>query len=250
MMTVVEREYAMARVEHLGEVFVELADTLVKDFDVVDFLHNVTVRSVELLEVDAAGLMLADQRGALRIMASSDERAETMELFEIQHEQGPCLDSFTTGKAIVNVDLNCRQGSWPQFAAAACAAGFSYSHALPLRLRDEVIGALNLFCTSPVPLTEADITLAQALADIATIGLLQERSVREQSVLAGQLQSALNSRVLIEQAKGVLAGKTGLDVAETFTMMRSYARTNGLGLSTVASAVINGTSDVQAILHR
>ena len=240
----------MAQVEHLGEVFVELADTLVKDFDVVDFLHNVTVRSVELLEVDAAGLMLADQRGALNIMATSDERAQTMELFELQHDQGPCLDSFRTGRAIVNIDLKSSLVAWPKFAKAACDAGFSYSHAVPLRLRDEVIGALNLFCAAPVPLTPDDITLAQALADVATIGLLQERSVREQSVLAEQLQSALNSRVLIEQAKGVLAGRTGMEVSEAFRLMRSYARNNGIGLSAVASGVISGSSDVQEIVRQ
>lgn len=244
-----ERVFVMTSLGHLGEVFVELADTLVKDFDVVDFLHNVTVRSVELLEVDAAGLMLANQRGALTIMATSDERAQTLELFELLHDQGPCLDSFSTGKAIVNIDLKCEQVKWPRFAAAACAAGFSYSHALPLRLRDEVIGALNLFCTARVPLTQADITLAQALADVATIGLLQERSLREQTVLAEQLQSALNSRILIEQAKGVLAGRTSLDVSEAFRLMRSHARTNGLGLSAVAASVINGTIDAKALLN-
>lgn len=240
----------MAQVEHLGEVFVELADTLVKDFDVVDFLHNVTVRSVQLLEVDAAGLMLADQRGSLTIMATSDDRAETLELFELQHDQGPCLDSFKTGRAIVNIDLKSSLVAWPKFAAAACDAGFNYSHAVPLRLRDEVIGALNLFCATAVPLSPDDIALAQALADVATIGLLQERSVREQSVLAEQLQSALNSRVLIEQAKGVLAGRTGMEVSEAFRRMRSFARTNGLGLSAVASGVINGSSDMQEILSQ
>ncbi len=239
----------MARVEHLSKVFIELADTLVKDFDVVDFLHIVTVRSVELLEIEAAGLMLADPRGALNIMATSDERAQTMEILVLQQVQGPCFDSFSASSAIVNIDLYSEKIRWPHFAAAARAAGFRYSHVLPLRLRNEVIGVLNLFCTVPIPLTQDEISLAQALADIATIGLLQERSVREQSILAEQLQNALSSRVLIEQAKGMLAERTGLDMSEAFRLMRLHARINGLRLSTVASSVINGTCDAEAILN-
>ena len=240
----------MTRVEHLGEVFVELADTLVKDFDVVEFLNNFMVRSVQLLDVAAAGLLLADQHGSLQIMATYDGRAQTVELFELVHNQGPCLDSYSSGIAIVNIDLTSDQNKWPQFAAAACTAGFRYSHALPLRLRDEVIGALNLLCTAAVPLAPADVALAQALADVATIGLLQQRSIRTKTVLAEQLQGALNSRVLIEQAKGLLAGRAGLDVTEAFNLMRSYARAKGLCLSAVATSIINTTTDVQAILNR
>ena len=239
----------MERVEHLSKVFIELADTLVKDFTVVDFLHILTVRSVELLDIDAAGVMITDPRGALNIMATSDGRAQTMKILVLQQVQGPCFDSFSAGSAIVNIDLYSEKIRWPHFAAATRAAGFRYSHVLPLRLRNEVIGALNLFSTAPVPLSQDEISLAQALADIATIGLLQQRSVREQSIHAKQLQHALSSRILIEQAKGMLAERTGLDMSEAFRLMRLHARTNGLRLSTVASSVINGTCDTEAILN-
>jgi GAF domain-containing protein len=229
--------------QRLARVFVELADTLVEEFDVVDFLHMLTERCVELLDADAAGLMLADQRGNLQLVASTVERAQLLELFELQAGEGPCLECFSTGRAITNVDLPEARERWPVFAAAAVQAGFRSTHALPMRLRGQVIGALNLFADRQARLDEDDVAIGQAMADVATIGLLHERNLREQTVLSEQLQTALHSRVLIEQAKGVLAARADITVAEAFTRMRTHARGNNLTLTGVATAVIDGTID-------
>lgn len=226
--------------QRLAEVFVELADTLVDDFDVTDFLTTLTERCVELLGADAAGLMLADERGSLRLVASTTERARLLEVFELQEEEGPCLDCFATGEAIANVDRAEAAQRWPRFTAAAEVTGFGRTHALPLRLRRRVVGALNLFTDEGTPLDGHDLAVGQAMADVATIGLLQERSLREQTALSEQLQSALHSRISIEQAKGVLAARTGVSVAEAFTVMRTYARRRGATLVSVAAGVISG----------
>jgi transcriptional regulator with GAF, ATPase, and Fis domain len=236
----------MRREHRIAQVFIELADTLVAEFDLVDFLHTLAEVTVELVDVDAAGLMLADEDGVLRVMASSDDQAELLELFELQQNDGPCPACFRTGQPVVNVDLR----RWPEFADAAAAGGYATAHALPLRLRGQVIGALNLFRTSTEPLGEEDITLGQALADIATIGLLHEREVRGRQVLTEQLQHALDSRVLIEQAKGMLAERVGLSPAQAFTAMRSYARGTGQRLAVVADGVLDGSLDTSALLTR
>jgi len=236
----------MSREHRITQVFIELADTLVAEFEVVDFLGYLAEVSVELLDVDASGLMLADEDGLLHVMASSDDQAELLELFELQQDEGPCPECFRTGVPVVNVDLS----RWPEFAAAAAAGGYASAHAVPLRLRGHVIGALNLFRTSTEPLTGQDIALAQALSDIATIGLLHEREVRGHQVLAEQLQHALDSRVEIEQAKGMLAERAGVSPTEAFGAMRSYARGNGLGLSVVAHGVLDGTLQTAALFAR
>ena len=236
----------MRREHRIAQVFIELADTLVAEFDLVEFLRSLAEVTVELLDVDAAGLMLADEDGVLRVMASSDDQAELLELFELQQDDGPCPGCFRTGQPVVNVDIR----RWPEFAEAAAAGGYASAHALPLRLRGHVIGALNLFRSSTEPLGEEDINLGQALADIATIGLLHERQVRGQQVLTEQLQSALNSRVLIEQAKGMLAERAGLTPAQAFTAMRSDARGTGQRLAVVAHGVLDGSLDTSALLTR
>lgn len=235
--------------ERLARVFVELADTLVDEFDQVDFLQLLVDRSVELLGADAAGLMLADQRGALQLMASSVGRARDLEVFELQMREGPCLDCFATGRPIVNLDLAEARERWPLFTPAAVAAGFRATHALPLRLRRQVVGAMNLFTVDARRLDDEHVAVGQAMADVATIGLLHERNLREQTVLSEQLQAALHSRVLIEQAKGVLAARAGVDVAQAFTMMRTHARRHGLALTAVASAVIDGSLDPGALVR-
>ena len=232
--------------ERLGQVFVELADTLVDEFDPVDFLQSLTDRSVELLGADAAGLMLADQRGALQLMASTMDRARDLEVFELQVREGPCLDCFATGRPIVNVELVEAYERWPVFTPAAVEAGFRATHALPLRLRRQVVGAMNLFTAEAGRLDDEHIAIGQAMADVATIGLLHERNLREQTVLSEQLQAALHSRVLIEQAKGVLAARAGVDVTEAFDRMRGHARRHGVPLTAVASSVINGSLDDRA----
>ncbi|MGC4943536.1 GAF and ANTAR domain-containing protein [Kribbella sp. DT2] len=233
----------MSREQRLAEVFVELADTLVDDFDVLDLLHTLCERSVELLQADAAGLILADQRSALQVMASTTEEARVLELFGLQNDEGPCLDCFSTGQQMVNIDLDEAQERWPRFHAATVALGYRSTHALPMRLRGEVIGVLNLFCVERAVLSSRDVAVGQALCDVATVGLLQERAVRHGEVLAEQLQGALNSRILLEQAKGVLSERAGVGVDEAFGSMRAYARRTRQPLGGVAEAVIAGTID-------
>jgi GAF domain-containing protein len=228
--------------ELLSDTFVDLADTMVAEFDVIDFLHMLADRSTRLLAVSAAGVLLADPRGQLRVAAASTDAAGLVELFQIQNDQGPCLDCFRTGQPASAADLAGPDQRWPRFAAAATQAGFVAVHAVPMRLRDQVIGALNLFSTGTGPLGEADLRIAQALADVATIGLLQERNVRRAETLAEQLQAALNSRVVIEQAKGSLAERLGLDMDQAFALLRNHARNTNQRLTDVARQVIDSPS--------
>ncbi|MDX6231645.1 MAG: hypothetical protein QOH68_596 [Nocardioidaceae bacterium] len=231
----------MSREQRLAHVFVELADTLVAEFDVIEFLHTLTDRTVELLGADAAGLMLADQRGNLRLIASSAESARLLEVFELQNAEGPCLDCFHSGKQLVNLDDATMQARWPNFWAETTQLGFRSAHALPMRLRNDVIGAINLFGSTRDSLSADAVAVGQAMADVATIGLLQERSVLQKEVLVEQLQTALNSRVLIEQAKGVLSERARMPVDEAFTFMRAHARRQGTTLTKVATDIVNGS---------
>jgi transcriptional regulator with GAF, ATPase, and Fis domain len=226
----------------LSETFIELADTMVAEFDVIDFLHMLTDRSVQLLNASAAGVLLADPRGKLRVAAASSEAAGLVELFQLQNDEGPCLECFRTGRAVAATDLTSPNQRWPRFAAAAAQVGFTAVEALPMRLRDQVIGALNLFRAEPGPFEAADLRIGQALADVATIGLLHERNVRRRDTVAEQLQSALNSRVIIEQAKGKLAERLNIDMDRAFTMLRDYARNNNQHLTNVARDFVVGTS--------
>ncbi len=230
-----------SREARISELFVTLADTLIDDFDVVEFLHSLAEACIELLDVDAVGLMLANARGGLRLVASSSNRMMDHEVFELQSDEGPCLDTFRTGRQVVNVDIREAADRWPTFAAAALEADLRSTHALPLRLRGQLIGAMNLCSTKDQRLSGADLILGQALADAATISLLQQRAISEQSLLAQQLQTALDTRILVEQAKGVLAERSGLSPNETFGYLRGYARTNRQALSAVAVAVIEGS---------
>ena len=227
------------REARLSQTLVELADTLVRDFDVVDFLHTLARSAVELLDVDAAGLVLADPTGSLRVVASSSEEARLLELVEVQNDEGPCLDCYRTGIPVVEEGLDSTD-RWPMFRQQALAAGFHSVEAAPMRLRDEVIGALNLFRESSGRLSDTESAIGRALADVATIGLLQERSVREARVLADQLQTALNSRVVIEQAKGVVSERGGLSMDTAFEVLRTYARNHNRRLAEVALDVIEG----------
>jgi GAF domain-containing protein len=227
----------------LSDTFVELADTMVADFDVIDFLQLLTDRSVMLLNASAAGVMLADPRGELRVAASSNQAAGLLDLFQLQNDQGPCLDCFRTGQP-VTADLSGAGQKWPRFAAATTRYGFRTVQALPMRLRDQVIGALNLFRTAPGPFDPADLRLGQALADVATIGLLHERNVRRSETVAEQLQAALTSRVVIEQAKGKLAERLGTDMDQAFSLLRDYARNSNQLLTDVArNFVTSGSAD-------
>jgi len=230
----------------LARTFVELADTMVVGFDVIDFLHMLTDRSAQLLDASAAGLLLADPRGELRVVAASSEQARLLELFQIQNDQGPCLDCFRTGQQVSVPDLAEAAERWPRFSASVSEAGFVAVQALPMRLRDDIIGALNLFRTEPRPFDEAGKRIGQALADVATISLLHERTLRRSETLNEQLQAALNSRVVIEQAKGKLAERFQLDMDDAFNVLRSYARMRNRRLSELARAFIDGSEDVPA----
>ncbi len=229
--------------ELLSDTFVGLADTLVTDFDVIDFLHMLTDRSTALLGASAAGVVLADPRGQLRVAAASSEAAGLVELFQIQNDQGPCLDCFRTGRPVTAADLTGPGQPWPRFAAAGTAAGFRAVQALPMRLRDQVIGALNLFASGPGPFRPADLRVGQALADVATIGLLQERHLRRSETVAEQLQGALNSRVVIEQAKGKLAERNDVDMGQAFRLLRDHSRTTNQRLTDVARDFIDRGAD-------
>lgn len=228
----------------LTEVFVELADTLIDDFDLIDFLHRLTVRCVDLLEVAAAGLLLTDERGALQMVAASTEQTRLLELLQLQTDEGPCPECFHTGRPVAVIDLADATDRWPQFVAAASQIGFASVHALPMRLRTEIIGALNLFGTRPGALSADTVRLGQALADVATIGLLQARAINRRDTLAEQLQTALNSRVLIEQAKGVIAERRQIDMDQSFILLRTLARSTHRRLSDLSRAVIEGSEVV------
>ena len=238
----------VTREEQLVEAFVEAADTLVDDFDVIEFLHTLAGRCVQLLDVDAAGIMLADGRGHLHATAASSESARLLELFELQADAGPCMDAFRTGAQVVNADLGASEERWPRFAEAAQATGYASVHALPLRLRSTIIGALNLFRAHQGALSADDIHTGQALADVATIGILAQRSAQQAELLTTQLQRALDSRVTIEQAKGVLAERRGISVDQAFALLRAYARNHNLHLSDLAREVAEGTSTAAELL--
>lgn len=239
----------MSREAQLAGTLVKLADTLVADFDVVELLTLVADRCVEVLDVDAAGIMLVAPEGDLRVMASSSETMRVLELFELQSQEGPCLDCYRTGEPVLNQDLATVDGRWPRFAPEAMAAGFRSVDALPLRLRGTVIGALNLFHFEPVLMNTDDVEAAQALADVATIGILQHRATIEAQLLTEQLHHALNSRVVIEQAKGMIAEREGVDMEQAFARLRHHARNHNLRLVAVANNVIEGTLAAAELDH-
>jgi transcriptional regulator with GAF, ATPase, and Fis domain len=230
----------MAREQELLTAFLEFADTLVDEYDIVEFLHRLAARCVELVDVSEAGIMLADSGGALHYVASSSERMRLIELFELQHEQGPCLDAFRSGESVHSTLGEAADSLWPKFAPHAREAGFASVSALPMKLRNEVIGALNLFSTTATVLDVNDQIVAQSLADIATIGILQERALTDARVVTSQLEAALESRIVIEQAKGVVAERNQVSIDVAFTQLRSFARSRNRLLSQTAQDVISG----------
>ena len=232
--------------ERLAQTFVELADTMVVGFDLMEILHTLTERSVEILEVDAAGLLLADSSGSLRLVAASTEQARLAELFQIQNDEGPCVDCYRTGQVVTVSDLRGKQAAarWPWFASAAHHMGIAGVHAIPMRLRDHTIGTLSLFRGVPNGLDPEIARAARALVDVATIGIVQERAVHQQELVAGQLQMALNSRVMIEQAKGILAERLQITPDEAFTTLRRCARDRNHPLTQLAADVIGGSASI------
>ncbi|MDX8034040.1 GAF and ANTAR domain-containing protein [Lentzea sp. BCCO 10_0856] len=234
--------------ENLAETFVELADTLVADFDPVEFMHLLADNCVTTLEVDAAGILLVDHHGELQVVGASSDRARLLELFELQHRQGPCMECYLTSAPVTIASFTESPQRWPEFASMARAAGFGALHALPMRLREQTIGALNLFTVGEGSLPEPTLRVAQAMADVATIGLLQAQVISHRDLLAGQLQHALQSRVLIEQAKGVLAERMRSDMSQAFETLRRYSRSHNKHLSAVAEGVIAGTIDMTELV--
>jgi transcriptional regulator with GAF, ATPase, and Fis domain len=229
---------ARRRERLLARAFVRLADTLADEFDLVEFLHGLSVDSVEIIGAEAASVMLPDTSGALRVVASSEERMRVLELFEIQSAQGPCLDAFGSGRAVQASAAESRR-RWPVFALRASEAGFNVMCAVPLRARTDTIGALNIFRGNDEPFSDAELEIARAMAQVATIALIQERAIRERSLLVEQLQAALRSRVVIEQAKGMLAEHLSTTVDEAFQLLNKYARDRNRKLTDLARDVVD-----------
>ena len=236
----------MTREQRIVETFVELADTMVDTFDVAEFLHRLAEHCVALLDCAEAGLLLADAAGTLRVMASSSERSDALDLLQTQNEEGPCFECHHRGRPVFSDDLEADAGRWPTFAPAAVQRGFRSVHAVPMRVRGETIGALNLFRSQAGRMAESDLPLAQGMADIAAVALLQERTLRESRSVVEQLQGALTSRVVIEQAKGALAQQAQISVDAAFARLRAHARKHNRRLSDVARELLDGRLDAVA----
>jgi GAF domain-containing protein len=227
------------RERRLTSAFVTLADTLVADFDVVDLLQTLVDTCAELLDADAAGIMLAEADGELAVVASTSEQSRLVEVIQLSSGAGPCVECFTTGSVVSVPDVELVGDRWPGFSAQVLEQGFRSVHGVPLRLRGSIIGTLNLFRVETGVMSDEDVAVAQGLADVATIGILQQRAIREADMAKFQLQRALDSRVLIEQAKGVVSHTRGVDMDEAFRMLRTHARSNNLNLRDVAAAVVD-----------
>jgi GAF domain-containing protein len=233
----------MTRESDVVKTLVDMADTLVDDYDVVDMLTGLADQCVSLLGVSAAGVMLAAPGSDLNLVASSSEAMRLLELFELQAEEGPCLDAFRTGEAVEQQNLEAGTGLWPSFAAAALQAGFQSALALPLRLRKVTLGALNLLGTSREPMAAADLIVARAFADLAALSIAQHRASVDAQRLNEQLSAALTSRIVIEQAKGVISERAGIDLTEAFSRLRGFARSSNSRLTDVARAAVDGSLD-------
>lgn len=236
------------REQQVTEAFVSLASDLANGFDVVDLLSGLTEDCARLLDVASAGLLLADGLGVLHLLAASSEATRELEVFQLQRDQGPCLDCFHSGIPVSVPDLASESARWPLFAERAIEAGFASVHAIPMRLREITLGALNLFGTTVGELKTEDLRLAQALADVASVALVQDKAVADRGVVVEQLQTALVSRIVLEQAKGVVAYVGSLDVTEAFKVLRRYARDHNMRLTAVAETVINRNLHVQELL--
>ena len=237
------------REREIIKAFVDVSHGLVDDYDIVDMLSQLTLNCALLLDVSSAGLLLADDRGVLHLMASSSERTHDLELFQLQRDEGPCLDCFRGQAAVVVPDLEAEQDRWPAFSEAAREVGFKSVHALPMRLQDNVLGTLGLFGEETGGLAEDDLTLAQALAHVASVAVVNERAAVDRTVVNDQLQHALQSRIVVEQATGVLAYAGDLEMDLAFTVLRRYARDHGRKLSEVAGEVVSRELPQEALLQ-
>lgn len=237
----------MTKEQMLASAFVELADSLVDDFDVVDLMTRLAARCVDVLDVSQAGILLASPAGELRLLAASSDAVHLLELFQLQAEEGPCFDCFRSGAPVVNHELRDGDDRWPRFVAEALMCGFRSVHSLPLRLRGTIVGALNLFNVEAGEMRPGDLALAQAMADVASIAILQHRAALDARLLNDQLNEALTSRIIIEQAKGMVAERHGLDMDAAFETLRSHARRNNLRLSEVARSAVDGSVVLDAL---
>ena len=228
--------------------FVSLTGSLAEGFDVVDLLSQLASDCVRLLGVESAGLLLADPGGTLHLLAASSQATHDLELLQLQRDEGPCLDCFHSGAPVLVPDLRDEAARWPQFSVAALEAGFISVHAVPMRLRENVLGALNLFGGTAGLLDSDDLALAQALAHVASVALIQNRVASDQQLLVGELNTALSSRVVLEQAKGILSQVGSLDMELAFAVMRKYARDHNEKLSEVAAAIVARALPAAAIL--
>jgi hypothetical protein len=215
------------------DAVVSLVDSLLDDFDVVDLLTELTERCAQILDVESAGLLLADPFKQLRVLAATSEETRELELFQLQADEGPCVDCYSSGQPVSVADIQAEADRWPRFVPAALDAGFASVHAVPMRAAGIVMGALNLFGTRPVALNDADLLVGQTLAHVATVAILQEHPPTPATVMP-QLRSALTGRTLVEQAKGFLREILDVSVEDAFTLLRSYARANGEHLTDVA----------------
>jgi GAF domain-containing protein len=228
--------------------FVNLSNELTGDYDVIDMLTTLTTDCAGLLDVTSAGLLLADEKGVLHLAASSSERTQHLETFQLQRDQGPCLDSYRTNDVVIVPDLPAEVGRWPQFARAADDAGFVSVHAVPMRLRKQSIGTLGLFGSTVGRLGQGDLELAQALAHVASVAIINEKAAGDREAVNAQLQHALTSRIALEQAKGILAQTGNLEMGDAFSVLRRYARDHGRKLSDVAAAVVDRRLDGTDVL--
>jgi GAF domain-containing protein len=233
--------------QRLATVFVEVADTLVGRFDLIEFMQMLADRVAGLVMNSTVGLLLADEQDRLQFMAASDETTSLLELLQLQWRDGPCLDTFRAAAPVVNADLSTASARWPRFAPYATAAGFRSVHAFPLRLRSDVIGAMGVFGTGSATLDDADVQIMQALADVAAIGLLQERAIRHSEVLTEQLQGALNNRVIVEQAKGAVAQAHNVSVDAAFGLIQAHARRTHRRLSDIALRAVTDVTSLPGI---
>jgi len=229
-----------SRPEKVSTAFVKLADTLVADYDVLDMLHTLAEECVDLLQVDQVGLLLAGPQGDLQVVASTSEESELVEIFQLQAGEGPCIECYHSGSVVTIADIAALD-KWPAFRQAALRQGFVSVHVVPLRIHDRIIGAMGLFGSTIGDLEREDAVIAQALASVATISLLQERTIRESQIVNDQLQRALNSRIMIEQAKGVIAQVSTVTMDEAFNRLRKHARSAHLTLNDTSQQVIDRT---------
>ena len=233
-----------ARERRISAAFVAVADTLTTDFDMVDLLHGLVEECTQILHTESGGLMLLDTNGELQLMTSTSEEAAFVEVMQLNASAGPCIECFSTGTAVSVPDIRKVGSEWAEFKRAALDNGFTSAHATPMKLRGQVIGTMNLFSTTRGALSERDAAVAQALTDVATIGILQERIVREVNTMSNQLHRALDSRVLVEQAKGMIAQSQSLDMDAAFAVIRAHARANGLTIREVAEGVCDRSIDM------